>query len=98
MSHIFAFGVSVNLFYDAFYLLQFQINDVVHNALSQRYMFLEQFKVKVCIRFERIYHIGIKIDSQQTAGIIRAQRDFTAWIGGNCAVSQVCIAIGYGFF
>ena len=98
MFHIFAFGVSINLFHDAFYLLQFQIDDIVHNALSQRYMFLEQFKVKVCIRFEGVYHIRIKIDSQQTAGVIRAQGNFTTWIGGNSAISQVCIAIGYGFF
>ena len=57
MSHIFAFGVSVNLFYDAFYLLQFQIDDVIHDALSQCYMFMEEIEVEVGIFGERIDYV-----------------------------------------
>ena len=57
-------------------LLQFQIDDIVHNAFTQRYCVLEQFKVKVCIRFEGVCHIRIKIDSQQTAGSHTGAREF----------------------
>ena len=38
-----------------------------------------------------------KVDGEQTAGVVRAQWNFAAWIGGYGTVAQVCIAVGHGF-
>ena len=97
VSYVFAFRIGINLLDDTFNLLQFEINDVIHNALCQAYMLFEQFKIEIGIRFERIHHIRVEVNSEQTAGVVWAQGDFTTWIGRYSAVSQVCITVGYGF-
>ena len=35
MFHVFAFGVGIYLAHDALYLLQFKVDDIVHDALGQ---------------------------------------------------------------
>ena len=42
MFYIFVFRVGINLGHDALYLFQLQVDDVVHDALSQCNVFLEQ--------------------------------------------------------
>ena len=59
MFYLFAFRVLIDFFHDTFDLLQFEVDDVVHDALSQRNVFFEQFKIKIGIRFKRIYYIRI---------------------------------------
>ena len=41
MFHVFTFGVGIYLAHDALYLLQFKVDDIVHDALGQSYMLLE---------------------------------------------------------
>ena len=55
--HFVCFGIGVDLLHDSLDLFKFQIDDVVHDALSQYHMFFEQVKVKIGIRFERIDYI-----------------------------------------
>ena len=59
MFYLFAFRVLIDLFHDTFDLLQFEVDDIVHDALSQRNVFFEQFEIKIGIRFKRIYYIRI---------------------------------------
>ena len=54
MLYIFVFRIGVNFGHDTFYLLKFQIDDVVHDALGECYVLLEQIEIEVGIRFERI--------------------------------------------
>ena len=55
--HFHAFRVRVYLFKNPFNLFQFQIDDVVHDALCQCHMLLEQFEIKVSLRSEWIYYV-----------------------------------------
>ena len=57
MFYIFVFRVGINLGHDALYLLQLQVDDVVHDALSQCNVFFEQVEVEVSVRLERIDHV-----------------------------------------
>ena len=41
MFYVFTFGVGIYLAHDALYLLQFKVDDIVHDALGQSYMLLE---------------------------------------------------------
>ena len=79
--YFFAFWVRIDLFHDFFNLFKFQIDNVVHDTLCQSDMFLEQFKVEISFRSKRIYYIRVQVDGQQTAGVVRTQRNFTTRIG-----------------
>ena len=57
MFHFFVFGVLIDFLDDTFYLLQFQIDDIIHDALSQCYMFMEEIEVEVGIFGERIDYV-----------------------------------------
>ena len=57
MLYIFVFRIGVNFGHDTFYLLKFQVDDVVHDALGECYVLLEQIEIEVGIRFERIDYI-----------------------------------------
>ena len=65
--HFVVFGVRIYLLLDALDFLQLQVNDVVHNTLRQGHMLLEEFKVEISVRLERVHHVGVEIDSQQAA-------------------------------
>ena len=56
-------------------------------------MFPEQLVIKISVFLERIYHIRIQVNCQQTTWIIRAQRNLSTRIRGNCSVPQICIAV-----
>ena len=72
------FGVfNINIFrirFDFSYypvnLFHFQIDDVVHDALSQLYMFAEKIKIKPGFGGKWLVDIRIHIDGQQPAAII----------------------------
>ena len=85
--------VGIDFLQDQFYLLQLQVDDVVHQTLGQPHMLLEQLKVEISIRRKRIHHIRIKVDSQQTATVIRTERNLPARIRADRAETQVGIAI-----
>ena len=57
MLYIFVFRIGVNFGHDTFYFLKFQVDDVVHDALGECYVLLEQIEIEVGIRFERIDYI-----------------------------------------
>ena len=59
MFHVFAFRIGINLGHDAFYLFQLQIDDIVHDALGQCNVLLEEVEIEVSVRLERIDYIGI---------------------------------------
>ena len=75
-----SFGVRIYLLDYLFNLFKFQVDDVIHNALCHGCVFLELFEIEISFWCERIYYIRVKIDSQQAAWIVRAKRNFTAWV------------------
>ncbi|MPM31394.1 hypothetical protein SDC9_77949 [bioreactor metagenome] len=52
-----AFGIIFYLLDDLFYLFKFQINNVIHDALRQLYVFLKQFEVEISIGFEWVHYV-----------------------------------------
>ena len=79
------FRIGLDFCHDSFDLFQFQIDDVIHDALGNLNMFLEQFEIKISILCKRIDHVGIEVDGQQTTAVVRAQWDFAARIGADRA-------------
>ena len=65
--HLVALRVGLYLGHYLVYLLKLHVHNVVHYALSQGYMLAEQFIIEICLVCERINHIRIKVDRQQTA-------------------------------
>ena len=59
MFYFFIFRIFVNLGHDTFDFLEFEVDDIIHDTLSKSHVFLEQVKIKISIRFERIHYIGI---------------------------------------
>ena len=57
MLHVFRLRIRIDLGKDLFNLLQLQINNIIHDTLRQSHMLLEQFKIKISIRSERIDYV-----------------------------------------
>ena len=91
--HIISLRVALHLFYYLVYLLQLHIHDVIHYALGNGYMLLEELEVEISLRSERINHIGIQIYRQQSAGVIRTKRYLSAWVCRNGTEAKVSIAV-----
>ena len=60
-------GIALHLLHDEVNLFQFQVHNVIHQALGHPYMLLEQLVVEIGILGEGILHVTIQIDAQQTA-------------------------------
>ena len=60
-------------------------------------MLLEFGEIELCLRGEGQVHIAVKVKRQQTAAVVWAERNFTAWVGGDCAETLVGVAVGNGF-
>ncbi len=60
-------------------------------------MLFEQFEVEVSTLGERLFHIRVQVQRQQTATVVGAKRDFAARVGGNGAEPFVAIAVRQGF-
>src|SRR3712207_6329419 len=70
--HLVALWVTLNLAHDKLYLLHFQVNDVIHDTLSQADMFLELIKIKAGMVGKGILHVAVEVYTQQTTTVIRA--------------------------
>ena len=91
------FRVGVYFLENHFNLFQFQVDDVVHQPLGQLHMFLEQIEIEIGFRRERVDHVSIKVDGQQAATVIRAERYLAARIRTHGTETEIGIAVGYGF-
>ena len=96
-AHLGGFRVGVDFGKYFLDLLLLQVDNVVHHALSLAYMLREEVEIKLGLRRERILHISIEVDGQQTAGIVGTQGYLAAWIGGNGAESEIGVAVGHRF-
>ena len=92
--HLHCLRVGANLLHNEVYLLQFQVNDVVHESLGGSHMLAEEVVVEVCVLGERIHHIGIEVYRQQSAGVVRTERYLAARVCGDGAETEVGIAVG----
>ena len=93
--HLVGFGVVLYLFKDFLYFFEFKVYKVVHQALGFLHMGAEKVEVELGLRRERIFHISVEVDGQQTAAVVRAQRNFTAGVGGDGGKAFVGIAVGH---
>ena len=75
-------------------LLQFQIDDIIHQALGSLHMFLEQVEIEIGILCKRIDHITIEVDAQQTTGIVGTERNLSTGIRRYRTETEVGIAVG----
>ena len=87
--------IAVNLSQDGLNLFLLQIDDVVHDALSHHDMLSELLEVEGSLRGKRIVDIRIQIERQQSATVVRTQRNFTARIGRNRLVAHIGITVGH---
>ena len=55
--HLHRLRVALHLLHDEVYLLQLQIDDVIHQPLRHPHMFLEQFVVEIGILREGVLHV-----------------------------------------
>ena len=94
--HFFRFRVGVDFLHDQFDFLQFQVDDVVHQALGQLHVFLEEVEVEVSFGCERVDHIGVEVDGQQAAAVVGAEWNFAAGVRADGAEAKVGIAVGHG--
>ena len=91
--HIPGLGILFHLGQNPIHMLQFQVDDIVHEPLGNTHMLAEQFHIEMSLRRERVFHITIQVQRQQTAAVVRTQRNLPARIGRNRPESQVGIAI-----
>ena len=82
------------LLHDEVYLLQLQVNDIVHDTLSLLHVFLKQLMVEVGVLGEGITDIAVEIDTQQSARVVGTERYLAAGVGRHGAEAQVGIAVG----
>ena len=92
--HLFVLRVRLHLLHDLLYLLQLQIHNVVHQPLGNGHMLAEQIEVEARLLRKRVHHIRIKVDAQQTARVVGAQRYLATRIGAHRAETQVGITVG----
>ena len=65
--HFRVLRVVIHLVHNLVNLLQFQVHDIVHQALSHGHMLAEQLIVEVRILRKRIHHIRVEVDAEQAA-------------------------------
>ncbi len=95
--HLSRFRVRSHLLKYLVYLLHLQVDNIIHDTLSQHHMLVEKVKIEISILRKRIHHIRIQIHRQQAATVIRAQRYLPARIRRHRLKAQVRIAIRYRF-
>jgi len=70
------FGIAIDFLQNQIDFFGFQINDVVHDTLRKLHMFGKQFEIEISIFFERIHHIRVKIDGEQTTTVVGDTTEF----------------------
>ena len=93
--HLVIFRIRLDLRENGIDFLQFQVNDIIHQALGDSHMFLKQLVVEIRVFLERIYHVRVQVDCQQTTRVVRAQRYLATRVRGNRSVTQVGVAVGH---
>ena len=89
-----ALRVVLYLRHDKVNLLQLQVDDVVHDALRLSYVLLEQLEVELRLLRERIFHVRVEIHREQTARVVRTERNLAARIRRYGLETEVGIAVG----
>ena len=92
--HLGALRVAVYLGHYHVNLLKLQVDDVVHYALCSAHVGPEQVVVETRVGRERVDDIRVKVDGQEPARVVRAQRYLAAGVGRDGAEAQVGIAVG----
>ena len=77
------------------YLLEFQVYDVIHDTLCLLHMVAEEFEVEARVLRKRLINIGIEVDSEQTATVVRAEGNLAARVGADGAEAEVGVAVGH---
>ena len=94
MLHFFRLRIVFYLFHDEVDLLHFKVDNIVHDPLCQLGMATEQVEVEVCVVSERINDIGIEVQREQAAAVVRTERNLAAGIGGDGLEAEVGITVG----
>ena len=91
------FGIGVDLGDDLLDLFQFQVDDVVHHAHGLAHVVAEFCEIERRLRGEGFVDVAVKIQRQQTARVVGAERNFAARIGRDGVEPFVGIAVGDAF-
>ena len=92
--HRLAFRIAFDLGQDGIDFFQLQVDDVVHQPLCALYMLAESRHVEGGVVGEGVIDIAIEVHGDQTAAVIRAERDFAARVGGNRLEAFVLVTVG----
>lgn len=95
--HLVVLRVVLHLFDDAVNFFLLQVDDVVHEALSQLHVTFEEFKVECSLGRKGVLYVGIEVDGQQAAAVVGTEGNFAAGIGRHGFEAQVSVAVGYAF-
>ena len=90
------FRIILDLLHNGIYFLQLKINDVIHDFLGVLHMFFKQIPVEGSFFGKRIFYIRIKIDGQQTTGVVRAKRYFPTGVRRYGFIAQIGITVRQG--
>ena len=92
--HVLCLWVAVDLGDDAVDLLQFQIYDIIHDALGHLSMSAEGVEVKVRLGSEGVEDVGVEVECEQAATVVGTEWYLAAGVGAGRPESQVRIAVG----
>ena len=84
-----------NLRHDEINLLQFEVDNVVHDALRLSNVRTEEFEVEFCLLREWVLHVRVEVHREQAARVVRAEWNLATWVCRNGAETEVGIAVGY---
>ena len=94
-TNVLVLGVACDLRDDGLDLLQLQVDDVVHHTHCLIDVRLEQVEIELSLSREGVLNVAIKVDSQQSAAIVGAQRNLAAGVGRNRYEALVSVAVGH---
>ena len=93
--HLTSLGIALDFVDDSLDFLHLEVDDVIHHALGIAHMLAELVEVKVSILREGLFDIGIEIDGNESAAVVRTKGNLAARIGRDGAETQVGIAVGH---
>ena len=92
-ANILILRIRSNLLDDEVNLLQLQVDNIIHQVHSLVNMLLEEVEVERSLLRKWIFNIRVEVDSQQTAAVVRAQRNLATRVGRNGYEALVSVAV-----
>ena len=93
LANICILRVRLNLLKDKVYLLELEVDNIVHQVHCLVNMLLEEVEVECSLLGKRILYIAEEVDCKQTAAVIRTERNLATRVCRNGCKALVSVAI-----